>query len=272
MSDFGDYSSASKVRSCSFRLPDMAKIRGQAEQLRRDEDRFRRFWEGKGLARALGLGSGSGSKQAVVLLHFVTDRACELDLAFPSLQLDSVSAEHCVVMTQRQALTLICAAFVDIVPLSPPGFDASHLTFCNMDNAEMLKCVALYLEVQRQRLLADPHWTGSLLSYSRRALPPQTLAQPEHWEALLSTPLGPMEVRAEGDIAYTRHCLQADFANEWVGGGTLCGGCVQEEIRFVLSPECLVSMMLCDRMRDDEVCFLRITLLSPFRLNDSLTD
>lgn len=275
--DFGDFGSGSKVRSCIFQLPDMAKIRGRAELLKKDEERFRRHWEGKGLARAIGLSSGSGGKKgkaaaadsgALALLHFILDRACELDTAFSSLQVASVSAEHTVTMNQRQALVLVCAAIVDIVPLSPPGFDSSHLTFCNFDNVEMLKCVAVYLEAQRQRMLLDPHWTGSLLSYSRRALPSHSLAQPEDWEALLATPLGPLEVHEEGDIAYTRHCLQADFANEYVGGGTLCGGCVQEEIRFVLSPECLVSMMLCDRMRDDEVgrCLLSLLTLLSSRL------
>eukprot|EP00002_Diphylleia_rotans_P027133 TRINITY_DN542_c0_g1_i10.p1 TRINITY_DN542_c0_g1~~TRINITY_DN542_c0_g1_i10.p1 ORF type:complete len:239 (+),score=32.60 TRINITY_DN542_c0_g1_i10:426-1142(+) len=36
--------------------------------------------------------------------------------------------------------------------------------------------------------------------------------------------------------------LQADFANEYIGGGVLGYGCVQEEIRFVINPECLISM------------------------------
>lgn len=42
-------------------------------------------------------------------------------------------------------------------------------------------------------------------------------------------------------------------------GGVLHGGCVQEEIRFVLSPECLVSLLLCDRMSCDEAILIRGT-------------
>lgn len=34
-------------------------------------------------------------------------------------------------------------------------------------------------------------------------------------------------------------------------------GCVQEEIRFVISPECLVSMLLCERMRSSEAIVIR---------------
>lgn len=46
--------------------------------------------------------------------------------------------------------------------------------------------------------------------------------------------------------------LQADFANEFIGGGVLHGGNVQEEIRFVISPECLVSICCCDCMQPHE--------------------
>ena len=37
---------------------------------------------------------------------------------------------------------------------------------------------------------------------------------------------------------------QVDFANAYLGGGVLSGGCVQEEIRFSVSPECTVGMLL----------------------------
>ncbi|KAL3665371.1 hypothetical protein V7S43_009409 [Phytophthora oleae] len=38
--------------------------------------------------------------------------------------------------------------------------------------------------------------------------------------------------------------LQIDFANKFAGGGVLNSGCVQEEIRFLLSPELLVSCLV----------------------------
>ena len=39
--------------------------------------------------------------------------------------------------------------------------------------------------------------------------------------------------------------LQLDFANKYVGGGVLGNGCVQEEIRFLICPELIVSCLLC---------------------------
>ena len=35
----------------------------------------------------------------------------------------------------------------------------------------------------------------------------------------------------------------ADFANMYIGGGRLSGGCVQEEIRFAVWPELMLSMV-----------------------------
>ena len=49
-----------------------------------------------------------------------------------------------------------------------------------------------------------------------------------------------------------RGALQADFANEYIGGGVLCAGDVQEEIRFATSPECMLAILVCPRMRPHE--------------------
>jgi len=44
----------------------------------------------------------------------------------------------------------------------------------------------------------------------------------------------------------------ADFANMMIGGGVLCGGCVQEEIRFAICPELCLSMLVCPCMQPNE--------------------
>ncbi|GFT97314.1 poly(ADP-ribose) glycohydrolase [Nephila pilipes] len=47
--------------------------------------------------------------------------------------------------------------------------------------------------------------------------------------------------------------LQVDFANKYVGGGVLGGGCVQEEIRFVICPELIISRLFTERLGPTEV-------------------
>merc|ERR1719215_2164005 len=44
----------------------------------------------------------------------------------------------------------------------------------------------------------------------------------------------------------------ADFANMFIGGGVLSGGCVQEEIRFSICPELCVTMLVCPCMLEEE--------------------
>lgn len=53
-------------------------------------------------------------------------------------------------------------------------------------------------------------------------------------------------------IEETALCTQVDFANKYIGGGVLRLGGVQEEIRFLMCPETLVSMLICDKMEPDE--------------------
>ncbi len=55
-----------------------------------------------------------------------------------------------------------------------------------------------------------------------------------------------------GSIEDSKGYLHADFANRYIGGGVLHGGCVQEEIMFGMKPELIASMVFCDVMEDNE--------------------
>ncbi|EER18044.1 conserved hypothetical protein [Perkinsus marinus ATCC 50983] len=55
-----------------------------------------------------------------------------------------------------------------------------------------------------------------------------------------------------GGVEDAHGLLQADFANRYIGGGVLEGGNVQEEIRFAICPELIVTMLLCEVMDDRE--------------------
>jgi poly(ADP-ribose) glycohydrolase len=72
-------------------------------------------------------------------------------------------------------------------------------------------------------------------------------------------PLTSLTVLAEGSIESMTGHLHADFANRYIGGGVLTYGCVQEEIRFVVSPECLLSLHFSECMADNEAIVIRGT-------------
>jgi hypothetical protein len=62
------------------------------------------------------------------------------------------------------------------------------------------------------------------------------------------------EVHAEagGTIEEASGMLQLDFANKTIGGGVLRNGCVQEEIRFLICPELIISRVLLETLADNE--------------------
>ena len=48
-----------------------------------------------------------------------------------------------------------------------------------------------------------------------------------------------------------------DFANKFLGGGVLNSGCVQEEIRFMICPELLVSMLFTECLTNNETVMIK---------------
>eukprot|EP00123_Amoebidium_parasiticum_P006862 comp17707_c1_seq1/m.17599 comp17707_c1_seq1/g.17599 ORF comp17707_c1_seq1/g.17599 comp17707_c1_seq1/m.17599 type:complete len:437 (-) comp17707_c1_seq1:135-1445(-) len=88
------------------------------------------------------------------------------------------------------------------------------------------------------------------IHYRRVSLPSSGLDASD-WVAC-SAPLTPLTVKSSGGIDDAVGWLQADFANKCIGGGVLVGGCVQEEIRFAVSPVATVSLCLCETMGDCE--------------------
>lgn len=46
--------------------------------------------------------------------------------------------------------------------------------------------------------------------------------------------------------------IQVDFANKYLGGGALNTGLVQEEIRFMICPEMIVSRLITEALGDKE--------------------
>lgn len=78
----------------------------------------------------------------------------------------------------------------------------------------------------------------------------------EEWENS-KTILGDVEVMDEGGIEdFKSNSIQVDFANKFIGGGCLSTGCVQEEIRFVISPECLPSTFLFECLKRNEAAYI----------------
>ncbi|KAK7405963.1 hypothetical protein VNO78_07575 [Psophocarpus tetragonolobus] len=97
-----------------------------------------------------------------------------------------------------------------------------------------------------------------LVSFERKVLPFKNdsihVSYPEaNFWSTSAVPLCKFEVHSSGLIEdQLSEAIEVDFANKYLGGGALGRGCVQEEIRFMVSPELIVGMLFLPAMADNE--------------------
>lgn len=103
--------------------------------------------------------------------------------------------------------------------------------------AEKLKCILNYF---KRIILEKPKGAITFHRIYLQELPDWSNSK---------NPLKSMHVTSEGFIEKEGFgLLQVDFANKYVGGGVLGLGLVQEEIRFVLCPELILSRLFTERL------------------------
>uniref|UniRef100_A0A3Q3AQV1 poly(ADP-ribose) glycohydrolase n=1 Tax=Kryptolebias marmoratus TaxID=37003 RepID=A0A3Q3AQV1_KRYMA len=138
---------------------------------------------------------------------------------------------HSITMSQEQVACLLANAF--------------FCTFPQRDFRETEYLVILiFLEIKTVVHLFLP--TG-LVTFSRRRLD-----KPPNWKSS-KTLLTKLHITCEGTIEDDGYgMLQVDFANKFVGGGVIGSGLVQEEIRFLINPELIVSRLFTEALDDNE--------------------
>ncbi|KAJ3414730.1 hypothetical protein HDV05_006167 [Chytridiales sp. JEL 0842] len=93
-----------------------------------------------------------------------------------------------------------------------------------------------------------------VVSFHRQCIPSHDFPI---WERLSREPLTQCDVRLEGTIEDDGiGCLHVDFANKNIGGGVLGNGAVQEEIRFCINPELIVSRLFVEEIAENEAIFI----------------
>lgn len=108
---------------------------------------------------------------------------------------------------------------------------------------EKIKCLLHYF---RRVTTKAPE---GIITIERRYIP---LENCPRWSSQ-EQKLPPLHVTSKGTIeSEGAGFLQVDFANKYVGGGVLGLGCVQEEIRFVICPELMVTMLVTEELDDTE--------------------
>ncbi|XP_076249329.1 poly(ADP-ribose) glycohydrolase [Calliopsis andreniformis] len=108
---------------------------------------------------------------------------------------------------------------------------------------EKMKCIFHYF---RRVTCKAPE---GVVTIQRRYIPKSDCPK---WDAQVQK-LPPLHITSKGTIETEgAGLLQVDFANKYIGGGVLGSGCVQEEIRFVICPELMVTMLVAEELDDTE--------------------
>lgn len=164
-------------------------------------------------------------------------------------------------MTQQQIACLMANAFLCTFPrrnTQKMNSEYKHFPDINFNRLfqstqatamEKLKCVCHYF---RRVTTSTPI---GVVTFRRRSLPPKCI--PKFSETTTEIKRCHLVVRSSGTIeADGKGLLQVDFANKMIGGGVLGQGCVQEEIRFVICPELLITRLFTEVLRPEEALFV----------------
>jgi poly(ADP-ribose) glycohydrolase len=114
---------------------------------------------------------------------------------------------------------------------------------------EKLQCICNYFH----RVCKDMP-TG-VLALQRRYINPKNLPK---WK-ICDLKFSSMKLHVSLALKIETHgdgMLQVDFANKFVGEGVLGHGCVQEEIRFIICPELIVSRLFTEALKPQEALLM----------------
>ncbi|XP_064806057.1 poly(ADP-ribose) glycohydrolase isoform X2 [Oncorhynchus masou masou] len=158
---------------------------------------------------------------------------------------------HSITLSQMQVASLLANAFFCTFPRrnsrKSEYFNYPDINFCRLfegsspKKREKLKTLLCYF-----RSVIEQKPTG-LVTYTRKCLD-----RPPNWKNSQNQ-LTKLHITCEGTIEDDGHgMLQVDFANRFVGGGVTGSGLVQEEIRFLINPELIVSRLFTEALLQNE--------------------
>ncbi|KAM6897284.1 poly(ADP-ribose) glycohydrolase [Xenentodon cancila] len=158
---------------------------------------------------------------------------------------------HSITMSQEQVACLLANAFFCTFPRR----NSRKAEYCNYPDInffrlfegsssrkiEKLKTLICYF-----RSVTEQKPTG-LVTFTRKGLD-----KVPNWRSS-QTPFTKLHITCEGTIEDEGYgMLQVDFANKFVGGGVTSSGLVQEEIRFLINPELIVSRLFTEALDHNE--------------------
>ncbi|XP_060712577.1 poly(ADP-ribose) glycohydrolase-like isoform X2 [Hemiscyllium ocellatum] len=175
------------------------------------------------------------------------------ELCSKSIPLLRRGTPQAVSMSQEQISCLLANAFFCTFPhRNSKQSNSEYSTFPDINFSrlfgnpsprliEKLKTIFCYFSQVTQSV------PFGLVTFQRCCIP-----EPIQWKSS-TYKLTNLTVKTEGRIEEAGEgVLQVDFASPLVGGGVLSSGLVQEEIRFLISPELIAARLFTERLSDTE--------------------
>ncbi|KAM6185848.1 poly(ADP-ribose) glycohydrolase isoform 2-T2 [Rhynchocyon petersi] len=187
-----------------------------------------------------------------ILPSMVKIALCLPNICTQPIPLLKQKMNHSITMSQEQIASLLANAFFCTFPRRNAKMKSEFSSYPDINfnrlfegrssrKPEKLKTLFCYF-----RRVTEKKPTG-LVTFTR-----QSLEDFPEWERC-EKPLTRLHVTYEGTIEGNgRGMLQVDFANRFVGGGVTSAGLVQEEIRFLINPELIVSRLFTEVLDHNE--------------------
>ncbi|XP_037937599.1 poly(ADP-ribose) glycohydrolase isoform X2 [Teleopsis dalmanni] len=170
---------------------------------------------------------------------------------------------HSLTLTQEQISCLLANAFLCTFPRrNTHKRKSEYATFPDINFnrifqskgqqvLEKIKAICHYFRRVCPTERDNSNVPTGVCTFSRRSILESNLPKWSVNEASLADTL--FHITSEGTIEDQGiGLLQVDFANKYLGGGVLGSGCVQEEIRFVVCPELMISMLFTECLKPTE--------------------
>eukprot|EP01132_Coremiostelium_polycephalum_P001124 gene1124-1429_t len=194
-------------------------------------------------------------------LPFIIKLALSLPKLCPKpIPLLGKSVDREIILSQKQVASLLANAFLCTFPRQGNtnnnrysskypsiNFHSLYEAPCIPSKAAKLKCIIHYFKKISEKM------PQGNISFHRQVFGDSDFPDWEKSDSILrditTFSNGTIEDNGVG-------MLQVDFANKMIGGGVLGYGCVQEEIRFVINPELLVSRLFTAQFQDNETMII----------------
>ncbi len=162
-----------------------------------------------------------------------------------------------IYLTRNLCSSLLANAFFCTFPELPSPYRMPDYNFIRLFNdtntdrcevkKEKIKCILNYFNILSQQ---PEDFKNQIVSFERRSI-----LNRANWDNS-DKPMCKVDIEPTQKIEEAEGMLQVDFANQYIGGGVLNDGSVQEEIRFCISPELIIGRIFMEAMTDDEAIII----------------